>query len=375
MNQVFDAIVIGAGVAGSSAAYHLAKSRRVLLLEQFRFLHDQGSSHGASRIFRHAYEDQRYVQLAVAADELWQGLEHDLGDKLLYRTGGVDIAQQGSTALEYIESALRSCDCPGTRLSAGELKERFPVFAVADDYEALYQADAGILPATRCVAALQKAAVARGAVLLDETPVLDIAVQDDYVTVQTAEGSYEAGQLVISAGAWLGQFFGLPLKVQQQQVLYARVREPGLHLPGQMPIFIYRNDAEIYGFPLFDHPSCIKFAAHQGAPDISLAERTTELNAVWAEQTLAKAQSFLPHLTSQIVDYDLCLYTTTPDQHFIIDRHAEYSHVVVAGGFSGHGFKFGSVIGLLLKELLEGGGGHDLSLFSSSRFASASQHA
>lgn len=369
----FDTIIIGAGIAGSSAAYQLSQSQRVLVLEQFPFLHTHGSSHGGSRIFRHAYEDTRYIDLAVRAQQLWRELEADTGERLLYPTGGLDFGPADNPELSAIETALTQVGRPFEKLTAAEVGERFPAFRLPKDAVAIHQPDAGILAATRCVNALLRASAARGATLKDNEAVRAIDYAQDRVRVTTDQGSYEAGQLVVTGGAWLAQTLDelkLPLHIEQQQVLYVRVTDGALHSPARMPLFINRDtQAEVYGFPLFDHPTAIKISDHAGAPTITLAERQDTLLESRASATIARAQSFLPALTAELIDYSLCLYTKTPDEHFILDRHPAHPQVVIAGGFSGHGFKFGSVIGEIVTGLLSGTSAHDLSLFKVTRFA------
>ncbi len=378
----YDVIVVGAGVAGSAAAYRLAASHRVLVLEQYAFLHKLGSSHGGSRIFRHAYADERYVALAVAADELWRGLEHDTDEKLLTRTGGLDIAQAGYPALTEVERALRNAGRSVETLSPAEVAKRFPAFELPAGSAALYQADAGILAATRCVNALLRTAAARGATLRDNEPVLEFQVCPDHVDVVTAQGAYSADKLVITAGPWLSERLSelvtmlAPalrslIRIEQQQVIYLKVLQGEAFAPSRMPIFINHDlQAEVYGFPLFELPHAVKVSDHAGAPTITLDSRQTGLMKERARETVRRVQSFLPGVTSEIVHHEMCLYTKTPDEHFILDVHPEHNNVVVGGGFSGHGFKFGPVLGEILADLaLEGTSKHDLSLFGLGRFA------
>lgn len=367
----FDVIVLGAGVAGSAAAYKLAATQRVLVLEQFDFLHAQGSSHGGSRIFRHAYEDTRYVKLAQAADELWQALEHDANDKLLYRTGGLDIGGEAHSEMLEVQAALHQAERPFEVLSPTETARRFPAFRLPENNVAVYQKDAGILAATRCVNALLRVAAARGASLRDNEAVTGLELDQDHVEVRTAKGRYQADKLVITAGPWLGEVIkslSAALHIEQQQVLYLKVNQAETFASG-MPLFINRDpDATVYGFPLFDRPNAIKVSDHANAPTITFKERLTELMGERAKETVRNVQTFLPDATGELIHHELCLYTKTPDEHFILDKHPEFANVVIGGGFSGHGFKFGPVLGEILRDLvLEGRSKHDLSLFGLGR--------
>jgi monomeric sarcosine oxidase len=370
----FDVIVLGAGVAGSATAYQLAKQKKkVLLLEQFDFLHKFGSSHGGSRIFRHAYEDQRYVNLAQAADDLWMQLEKDADEKLLTRTGGLDIGAADSHDLIAIQQALTQASRPFEVLDAADAAQRFPAFQLQDDQVAIYQQDAGVLAATRCVNAMLRTAARYGAVLQSLEPVETLKLGQD-VEVTTAKGHYSAEKIVICAGPWLAKVMKelqLPLRIEQQQVLYVTVNNGHLHTPNAMPLFINHDPAtEVYGFPLFDHPTAIKISDHANAPTVELEQRTFDLTQPWGQHTIERAKSFLPNILGDLVHFELCLYTKTPDEHFILDLHPHHKNVAMAGGFSGHGFKFGPVIGEIMTDLVLGGKSQrDLSLFGVNRFA------
>ncbi len=370
--EQFDVIVVGAGVAGSAAAYKLssrANRAKVLLLEQYPFLHARGSSHSGSRIFRHAYEDERYVKLALAADEAWKQLEQDSDDKLLYRTGGLDI---GRAELEPIERALTAVGRPFERLSSKEVGARFPAMRLLEGQEALFQPHAGVLAATRCLSAMQRVAAERGAVLRDRTPLEHIDVHRDHVTLTTAGGRVAADRLVLSAGPWLSRLvpeLETSLHVEQQQVLYLRVAHGEHFARGKMPVFI-NHESGVYGLPPLEFPHAVKVSDHYGAPRIELENRPNALMESRARHTIQRVRAFMPDVTDNLVSYEMCLYTKTPDEHFILDRHPEHPHVVLAGGFSGHGFKFGPVLGEVLADLaLEGSSRHDLSLFGADRLA------
>lgn len=368
----FDTIVLGAGVIGAAAAMRLATRGRTLLLERYAFLHERGSSHGGSRIFRHAYEDVDHVRLAVAADDAWMALERSSGERLLHRTGGLDLGSAGSADLDAIERALRAVGRPVERLGGAEVRDRFPAFAVGDDVEALYQPDAAIVPATRAVATMLRTAAASGAVLLDRAMVTDILPSAHGVEVVTSAGRYAADALVVAAGAWMAELLpglALLLHVEQQQVLYLRVgADARTFAPGRMPLFIDRRGG-IYGFPLFDRPHAVKVSDHEGAPTIDLAARSFDVDPVRAAATVDAARRLLPGLSAEIVEAQTCLYTKTPDERFLLDRHPDHAHVVIAGGGSGHAFKFGPVLGEIAADLATTGAtAHPIGGFTLARF-------
>jgi sarcosine oxidase len=371
----YAAIVLGAGVLGASAALHLAPRGRTLVLERHAFLHERGSSHGGSRIFRHAYEDADHVRLAIAADAAWLALERSSGERLLHRTGGLDLGVAGGGGLDAIEAALRGEGRPVERLTGGEVRERFPAFAFGDDVEALYQPDAGILPATRAVAALLRTAAAAGAELRDREGAAVVHPTSAGVEVVTEAGRYAADRLVVAAGAWTAELLpelALPLRVERQQVLYLRVgADARAFAPQRMPVFIDRRGGT-YGFPLFERPNAVKVSDHEGAPTIELAARSFEIDRDRAASTVAAARALLPGLSADVVDAQTCLYTKTPDERFVLDRHPDHPHVVVAGGGSGHAFKFGPVLGEAAADLVTlGRTAHDVRAFALARFRRA----
>lgn len=378
----FDTIVIGAGVIGAAAARRLALDGSVLVLEQHEFLHERGSSHGGSRIYRHAYVDELHTRLAVRADPLWGELEAETGERLLFRTGGVDLFAADDDDAATMLASLARAGSPGEHLSRADLAARFPIFDVPDGTHAVYHPASAVLPATRAVATLLRSAAARGAELHEREPVLEVLPGPDGVEVRTSRATYAAGRLVIAAGAWLGRLAAelrLPLVVEQQQVIYLPIRrnadgtnadrqdadrqdadwrDAGAYLVGRMPIFIERRAKQIdgiYGLPAFEYPHAVKVAHHdRTTPLTSADERDFALDEARAAATVAAATRLLPGLAGTPIASTTCLYTRTPDEAFIVDRHPLHTHVVLLGGGSGHAFKFGPLFGELAAELLNG---------------------
>jgi sarcosine oxidase len=374
--QTFDSIVIGTGVMGAAAAMHLARRGSVLVIEQFAFLHARGSSHGGSRIYRHAYEDALHVRLAVAADGAWTELEERSGERLLLRTGGIDIGSVAGGELDAIEKALRAEGRSCERLGTADARMRFPAFAFPDGSEVLHQPDAGILAADRALATMLAEAAADGAVLREREAVLEVRPRRDGVEVVSERSRYAADRVVVAAGPWLGRLaagLDLPLRIEQQQVLYLRVGDdPRAFSRGRMPVFIDRREhgaGSIYGFPTFERPGAVKVSDHSGAPTIELEQQSFEVNEARTAATVAAARALLPRLDGEVVDAVTCLYTKTPDEHFVLDRHPEHERVVLAGGGSGHAFKFGPLLGEILADLATvGRSRHDIGPYAVTRF-------
>lgn len=359
----FDTIVIGAGLMGASAARRLAAQGRVLVLEQFTALHDRGSSHGGSRIFRHAYVDELHTRLAIRADGLWGELEQETDEKLLVRTGGVDLFAEDDPELPTMLRSLEAAGSPGELLTGEELAARWPVFRAQEGVRVVYHPASAVVPATRAVATLLRSAISRGAVLHENEQLLSFEASGGGISVITTKASYSAGSLVIAAGGWLAQVAGraqLPLVVTQQQVQYVRVlSDPAAHMVGRLPVFIERKpggQGGLYGLPGFEYPHAVKVAMHGGAHAVPSADqRTFELNEQLSQEAIQTARRLLPSLDAMPFGAVTCLYTNTPDEQFIVDRHPEHESVVLLGGGSGHAFKFGPLFGELTAGLLSGG--------------------
>ncbi|HVU12302.1 MAG TPA: N-methyl-L-tryptophan oxidase, partial [Phototrophicaceae bacterium] len=375
---MYDLIVIGAGVIGSATAYQAAKAgRRVLLLEQFAVDHQRGSSYGYSRIIRYAYDHPYYVELAKDAFAAWDAFEQDAGETFYTRTGGIDFGTPSEPLLVKMMDSMSQVGIPYEVLSADELKELFPQFQLEDDMVALYQADAGLLRASKAVQANVRLAKQYGADMRDNSPVTSITPLADGVEVKTATDTFTADKLVMAPGAWLKPMLlplglDLPLQPIAPQENYFTPLVPDQFTPEHFPVWIGHLQAEygqiLYGLPSVDG-SGVKIGLHTGpAIDPNVAERTPD--AAVSAQMLDFAKRYMPQAAGGLQSSRVCLYTLTPDEHFVIDRHPEYAQIIVASCCSGHAFKFSPVLGSILSDLaLKGETAHDLSLFSLSRFA------
>lgn len=377
----FDVIVIGLGGMGSAAAYQLAAAgRSVLGIEQFGPAHDAGSSHGRSRIIRQAYfEDPAYVPLLGRSYELWERLERETGTKLLTRTGGLMLGAPESGVVAGSIRSAREHDLPHEVLDAPEIRRRWPPISPAPGVMGLYEERAGFLDPEVCVSAHLDRAAQLGAELRFHEPVSGWESTSAGVRVVTVSSAYEAECLVVAAGAWapvlLGDL-GLPLIVERQVMYW--FDPAGGTAPfevGRFPIYVWETDEglQFYGFPAQDGPSGgVKVAIFR----LEGQETTPEtIDRVVHEEDVGRMRAAVrgrvDALDAPLLAAKTCMYTTTPDEHFVIGIHPEHPQVVLAAGFSGHGYKFASVVGEILAELaIDGLTRHDITLFAPDRFAS-----
>jgi sarcosine oxidase len=375
----YDAIVIGLGGMGSATAFHLARrGHRVLGLEQYGLLHDRGSSHGLTRIIRLAYhEHPSYVPLLRRAYELWHELEHLAGEELLITTGSIEGGPEDGPLFRGALEAARTHELPHEVLDVAELRRRFPAYGDFDpSTRVVVQPDGGFLLAERTLLAHTNQALRHGAELHFHEPVLDWATTAaGGVRVVTERAAYEADRLVICAGAWAGRLVPAlePLAVPERQVLaWLQPAQPELFAPARFPVFVLDvEEGNYYGFPEHDVPG-FKFGRyhHLREPmDPDDPDRTThpEDEAILR----AFAARYFPAGAGPTVLLKACMFTNSPDEHFVIDRLPDSPQVSIAAGFSGHGYKFCSLVGEVMADLaLDGATGHDIGLFSLARFAS-----
>lgn len=372
----FDAIVVGVGAMGSAACYELARrGRRVLGIERFDIPHDRGSSHGYTRIIRLAYyEHPSYVPLLRRAYTLWRELEATAGEPLLKITGSIDAGPADGWVFKgSVESAVEH-GLAHEVLTSRELTARFPGYRLRDDAMALYQPEGGFLLPERCIVAYANAALDLGATLHARESLLDfVPTAEGGLRVRTDRATYETSSLVIAAGAWNARL--LPcldgLAVPERQVLaWLQPAEPALFRPARFPVFnLETPEGRFYGFPAAVVPGFklgkYRHLEETGDPDTLLTEPTP------ADEALLRdcAARYFPAGNGATLALKPCMFTNTPDGHFLIDHHPELPNVWFASPCSGHGFKFASVIGEVMADLATTGATpHDIALFRLSRF-------
>ncbi|MDB4896055.1 MAG: dependent oxidoreductase [Firmicutes bacterium] len=376
MAATYDVVVLGLGGMGSAALAHLAaRGVKVLGLEQFSPAHALGSSHGQSRIIRKAYfEDPAYVPLLLRAYELWEALERRTGRPLMLRTGGLMLGPEGSAVVEGSARSAREHGLAHEWLTAGDIRRRYPVMRPEPDEVAVFEADAGLLFPEACVLAHLEAAVADGAEARFGARVTGWeAIAGGGVRVRTDQGTVAAGRLVICAGAWLGAVapeLGLPLQVERNVMhWFEPAASSEAFAPDRFPIYLAerRGTPVFYGFPALPGEG-VKVAFHHSGqittPD-AIDRQVSAEEVAAMRQTLA---AWLPDAAGECLRSTACMYTNTPDEHFVIGLHPGDPNVVLAGGFSGHGFKFCSVVGEVLADLaMDGGTRHPVGLFRPGR--------
>lgn len=378
-----DVIVVGLGGMGSAAACHLARrGLRVLGLDAFRPPHHLGSSHGSTRVIRQAYfEHPSYVPLLRRAYALWRDLEQASDRSLLLLPGGLMI---GSPDSEVVSGSGRSATehgIPHQWLDARELRRRFPPFRVPDDTVALFEPTAGLVWCERAVEAHLTLAIRHGADLRFDEPAISWTAGADAVEVASPRSRHEAGALILTPGPWapaLLRDLGWPLVVERQVMAWF---DPPAGIapfaPPDFPVFIRQapDGSTPYGIPAVDGPKGgVKVALYHAPERVIVTPETTDRSVRNHDIAPLRAaiREFLPGLDGPLLHASTCLYTLTPDLHFVIDRHPVHPRVWVAAGFSGHGFKFCPVVGEILADLASGR--HcpfDLSLFRVNRLTGA----
>jgi sarcosine oxidase len=375
----YEVIVIGLGAMGSAAVYHLAENgKRVLGLDRFTPPHDQGSSHGRTRIIREAYfEHPIYVPLVQRAYELWAGLEKTSGRQLLLRTGGVMVGPPGNMLVTGAKASAERHKLEHQILSRAEMRRRFPVFDPGPDMVGLWEPRAGILFPELIIQTHLDLAASKGATLKFNNPVLRWEPHGNGVQVFTASGVFTARRLLLSAGAWLNSLIpdlDLPLAVERQVLYWFKpISSREQFGPRNCPIHIweYENRRFFYGFP--DIGDGVKVALHHQGEMTGPGTVRREVAQEEIESMRGLLRRFLPCAEGPLISTAVCIYTNTPDEHFILDLHPAFPQVVIASPCSGHGFKFSSVIGELAARMLDGAApAFDLSLFKLARFGAAS---
>jgi len=377
-----DVIVIGLGGMGSAAARELARrGQRVIGIEQFGPAHPFGSSHGGSRIVRKAYfESPAYVPLLMRSYELWDELSAEFGERLFHRCGALMIGEPTSPVVAGARASAERWRLPYELLDAAALRRRYPQFRLPPGQLAVFEADAGYALPEATVLAQLELALDAGAELWFETAVESVELGPQGVHVTLADEEVVAPKVVLATGAWAGQLAGLddrlPLAATRQTVHWFAAAVPDDFAPDRFPVYLWDVPGEqyvqLYGFPRLPGEDAVKAAlyrAPKGEPvDPDRLDRTvTERDYGPARELLARS---LPGLDGPPVRSSVCMYPGAEGDDFVLGVHPGSSgRVVLAVGFSGHGFKFVPVVGEIVADLvMQGRSRLDLDFLAPGRF-------
>jgi monomeric sarcosine oxidase len=366
MTKQYDVAIIGLGTMGSFAAVESARrGLSVAGFDQFTPPHGRGSHSGGTRIHRLAYpEGTGYVPLAQRAGEMWEQAGEEFGTQLLHRSGILYMGLPREQFLREVEESASTNKLQVETLSAAEVRYRYPAFEIPEEYAGLFDVQAGWLDVDASIVSSHVYARKLGAQCFFEQRVRGWEASGREVKVHLENDTVTASSLVITAGAWAGDLLRslpLPLKVKRKVLAWFDPVTPELFVPGRVPVFCFPENFT-YGFPSVPGLG-VKMAQHIGgsflpsadAPVSPPAAADLDPIAAIAAQYMPRLAGDLSQARSRLRHSATCLYTMTPDDDFIVDHHPEFTNVVFAAGFSGHGFKFAPLIAVALADLLQQG--------------------
>ncbi|MDS0295025.1 N-methyl-L-tryptophan oxidase [Halogeometricum luteum] len=375
-DERYDVAVVGVGGMGSAAAAHLAeRGLDVVGIERFDIPHAKGSSHGVTRIIRRAYyEHPSYIPLIERAYELWEELDESSGRDILHRTGSIDAGAPDNPVFEGSKRSCEEYDIPYEELTGAEVNERFPGYELPEDHRAVYQEDGGFLVPEQAIVAHAEAAQAAGAEVRARESVRDWAeTPDGGVRVWTDRDTYEADAMVLAAGAWnyklADALEGLAVP-ERQALAWFQPETPSNFQPGNHPVWnISVPEGRFYGFPVHDVPGFKLGKYHHLDEQVNPDDYDTDPTRADEEVLRDFTEKYFPEASGPTMGLSTCMFTNSPDEHFILDTLPDHPQVAVGAGFSGHGFKFASVIGEILADLAaDGETEHPIDMFRLDRF-------
>lgn len=384
MEPHYDVVVVGLGAMGAATLYQLAKRGvKVAGIDRFAPPHDQGSSHGATRITRLSVgEGAAYVPLVTSSHRIWRELEREIGVALFEQCGVLVMTSTDNPGeKDFTKSTIEIAKHYGIEhevLDAQGIRERFPQFSpIQDDSLGYLEPSGGYVRPERCVDAQLTMAKRLGAELKLGAVVTSISSKDGKTIVSTDNETIVANRVIVSAGMWTAGLLGEPFdrlcKVYRQKLYWFKMADPS-KFAADSPSFIMVHGPTLeessYGFPPIPGERCVKIATHQHSTTTSPDEldrhmSPSECEAMYQEHVAG----YITGLTPEVVDSKVCTYTITPDGGFIIDKHPTLEGVTVVSACSGHGFKHSAGIGeALAQQHVTGSCDIDLTAFSLSRF-------
>ncbi|KAL2650570.1 hypothetical protein R1flu_018698 [Riccia fluitans] len=380
----YDVVVVGAGIMGSCTTYELAKRKKsVLLLEQFDFLHRRGSSHGETRTIRITYPEDYYTKMMFEAYNLWTEAERDAGYAVYTKTGQLDFGSRDNSSLAAVVDSLQKFCIDHEILTPNQVSSQFPMVEIPNNWYAVYTEQGGVLRASKAVAMFLSLAAKHGATLRDRAKVLEVKSDGEGVLVTTTRGSIRCGKCVITAGSWVTKLvkqiagFDLPVVPVHTTIAYWEVdpEKPDLYSNDLgFPVFLSYEEPLIYGTPSVEYDGLIKVSYHSGAPcDPDTRSVAPDHKALREFVSPWLATIFKGNVRHEVpVLAEGCIYSLTPDEDFILDSlPGKDKNILIAGGFSGHGFKMGPLVGRIMAELALSGSvvGIPMEYFSLNRFS------
>jgi monomeric sarcosine oxidase len=365
----YDAIVLGMGGVGSAALDQLTqRGARAIGIDRFQPPHDRGSTHGHTRIIRQAYfEHPDYVPLLVESYRLWRELEERTKKRLYQEVGLIEIGPPNGILVPGVLRAAAEHGLNVQSLSISEIEERWPGLSPNPDLAGVFEPAAGYLLVEDCVEAHLSVAQKAGATLLPNTLVRGWTATDRDVRVHTDQGEVVAERMIVTAGAWAAEMLmglNIPLTVRRKPLFWFATKTAEYDMTGGFPVFLFEapdrapvpngesaSPGFFYGFPKLDERG-LKIAEHSGGRTVNdplTVDRSIDLGE--KQRITTVLSTWFPNVSHHLTDHAVCLYTMSPDEHFIVDRHPDHSNVVFAAGLSGHGFKFVPVLGRALADL------------------------
>ncbi len=359
--KTFDVAVIGVGGMGSAACYQLARAgQRVLGIDQFSIPNTRGSSHGATRILRLGlHESAKYVPLVLRSVELWNEVEARAGHQLFHPIGSLDVAVPGTPIFDGSLRACQVCDIAHEVLEPADIRVRFPALNPNSEMKAVYQPGSGFVLPEAAITAHVNLALAEGAEIHGHERLLDWTLTNGRYLIRTDRDTYEAGQIVLTAGAWIGRVLEaqkVPVTAERCVLGWFAPKANAAHFSEErLPVWIVDSpqSGHFYGFPAHGIPG-FKLGRLRETPSPSV-----DPDALRREPTLADEEDMrgflaecFPDANGPVLSMETCFFENTPDRSPIIDRLPGYEGFWIIGGFSGHGFKYASVMGEIARDLV-----------------------
>src|SRR5438105_1889790 len=365
MRTFFDVIVIGVGSMGSSACYHLAqRDCKILGLKQFDITHEFGAHAGQSRIIRKAYfENSNYVPLLHKAYQNWKTLEEETGTRVYFPTGLVYFGPRDHVLMQGVKRSASLYNIAIESVDSSTAAKRFPTFNIPKDFEILFEVDAGFVSPEKAIRQFAQQAIRNGAEIRTREKALDWKKEGDDIVVVTDKNIYRCKKLIVTAGAWAGKMISAlsdKIKITRQFVAWINPKKWNDFELGTFPCWLMADNSTpgcYYGFPIlplsqFGGPVGFKLAHHYPALQTDPDDVNRQMMTSDKEDLRYVLDKYLPGCFESFLSYKICLYANSPDEDFIIDKLPGYEdQVAVACGFSGHGFKFASIIGEILADL------------------------